>query len=147
MEKAQDHTVIALERGEQFDQCELGAIQLPVAREYATVFVAVAVAEHDLLLGTTAFHHREHARQRIEPAHDRSGFAEICNGLEQGHDDEVAAGVRIERPTQQADFFLQQQHLEQIAHSLGVADDAMADDIAPEDRERFFRGFEDLEFA
>jgi hypothetical protein len=37
--------------------------------------------------------------------------------------------VGVERAPHQAHFFLQQQHFEQIAHSLGVADDVVANGI------------------
>ncbi|MPM92987.1 hypothetical protein SDC9_140123 [bioreactor metagenome] len=49
----------------QRHQRNLGAIQLPTAGEDAAVLVAVAVAQHDVLLGTAAAHQRRVAGQRI----------------------------------------------------------------------------------
>ena len=52
VEQAQRDAVLRARSGvEQLDQRDLGAVQLPVAGEEAAVLVAVAVAEHDVLLG------------------------------------------------------------------------------------------------
>jgi hypothetical protein len=45
-------------------------------------------------------------------------------------------------PLQQAAFLLQQQHLQQVAHLLGVADDVVADGVAAVAFERVGRGLE-----
>ena len=75
---------------EQRHQRDPGAVQLPVAGEDAAVLVAVAVAEHDVLLGARALHQRPDAGQGIEVAHDRRRVAQVVDGLEQRHHDQVA---------------------------------------------------------
>ena len=62
VEQAQRDAVLVAQLGEQRDQRDLGAVQLPVAGEAAAVLVAVAVAEHDVLLGAGALHHRRRCR-------------------------------------------------------------------------------------
>jgi len=126
VEHAQLDAVAGGQFVEQFHQRDLGAVQLPVAGEDAAILVAVAVAQHDVLLATTALHQRSHAGQGIELAHDGRGMRQVFDGLEQGHHDEVVFRLGIERAVHQAHFFLQQQHFQQIAHRFGVADDVVA---------------------
>jgi len=63
--------------------------------------------------------------------HDRRGVAQILDGLEQRHDDQIrrydADVARIERAVHHAAFLLQQQHFQKIADGLRMADDVMAD--------------------
>ena len=92
------------------------------------------------------------ARQVVEGAHDRLGRAQVLDRLEQRHDDEVELGARAlspraERAAHQAAFLLQQQHFEQVAHRLGVADDVVADGLGAEGRAQLARRLEDREFA
>ncbi len=138
------------ERLEERHERRLRAIQLPVAREEAAVLVAVAVAEHHVLLReraeAAAEDHGEHARQRVERPHDRLGLPEIADRLEERHHDEVRGG-RVERSVAQrapeeAALLLEQQHLEQIAHVLGVRDDVVADRVAAVAAEGHTRRFE-----
>jgi hypothetical protein len=56
VEQAQRDAVVAPQAGEQIDQVDLGAIQLPGAGEAAAVLVAVAVGQHDVLLGARSLH-------------------------------------------------------------------------------------------
>ena len=117
---------------EQQDQRDFGAVQLPVAGEDAAVLVAVAVAEHDLLLGARAPHQIRDSGQGVELAHDRRRVAQVADGFEQWHDDQVRRGFCIERSGQQSDFLLQQHHFEQVADGLGVADDVVTDGLRAE---------------
>ena len=117
---------------EQVHQRDLGAVQLPVAGEDAAVLVAVAVAQHDVLLGAGALHQLRDAGQGVELAHDGRGVAQVVDGLEQRHDDQVGHRLVVQRAVQQAHFLLQQQHFQQVAHRLGVADDVVADRLRAE---------------
>jgi hypothetical protein len=63
----------------------------------------------------------------VELAHDGRGIAQVLDGLEQRHHDQVVAWPGVQRAAHQADFLLQQQHLQQVAHGFGVADDVVAD--------------------
>jgi hypothetical protein len=132
---------------EQLDQRDLGAVQLPVAREAAAVLVAVAVAEHDVLLAAGALHHRGDARQRVEVAHDRCGVAQVADGLEQRHDDQVGLGMSSSVAAQQPRFLQQQQHLQQVAHVFGVRDDVVAQCLAAVALQHHERGLEDRDLA
>jgi hypothetical protein len=53
--------MLLVDRVEQLRQRNLGAVQLPVAGEYAAVLVAVGVAQHDvlfaILVGAAPLHH------------------------------------------------------------------------------------------
>jgi len=89
-------------------QRNLGPVQLPVAGEDAAVFVAVGVAQHDVLLGAAALHQRGNAGQGVKLAHDGCGIAQVFDGLEQRHHDQVVGCMRVQRATQQPDFLLQQ---------------------------------------
>ncbi|KWT90182.1 hypothetical protein APY03_3276 [Variovorax sp. WDL1] len=161
---------------EQRHERGAGAVELPVAGEDAAVLVAVAVAQHHILLGARACHQGLDAGQGVEGTHDGRGIAQVLDGLEQRHDDQVAGGVAersavppraSERPlggtrgrasagrwgaiaqgaAQQADLLLQQQRLEQVAHRLGVADDVVADRRRAVARAGTSRGREDRELA
>ena len=104
---------------EEFDEGNLGAVQLPVAGEDAAILVAVAIAQHDVLLTTAALHQcRCHAGQGIELAHDGRGVAQVFDGFKQRHHDEVVLRFGIERAVHQAHFLLQQQH---FSRSLTVS--------------------------
>ena len=100
-------------------QRDLGAVELPVAREAAAVLVAVAVADHHVLLGARALHHRGDAGQRVVLAHDRPRALRrspmVSNS---GDDDQVGRwrAVVVERAAHQPALLEQQQHLEQVAH-------------------------------
>ena len=64
------------------------------------------------------------------------GRAQVADGLEQRHDDEVELGAgalaaRQGAPHQPA-LLLQDEHLQEIAHALGVADDVVADGLGAE---------------
>ena len=132
---------------EEFDEGNLGAVQLPVAGEDAAVLVAVAVAQHDVLLATTALHQCRHAGQRIELAHDGRGVAQVFNGFKQRHHDEVVLRFGIERAVHQAHFLLQQQHFEQIAHRFGVADDVVANGLVAKPLTHHPGGFKNGQLA
>jgi hypothetical protein len=56
----------------------------------------------------------------------RSARAQVADGLEQRHDDQLVACGVVQRAVHQPAFLEQQQHLEQVAHVLGVADDVVA---------------------
>jgi len=156
MEQAQPNAVLGLQHVEQAHQRDLGAIQLPVAGEEATVLVAVAVAEHDLLLAAAARRQAGDAGQREVLAHDRFGVSQVANRLEQRHDDQLAArsgpwrgdGVAgVQRAVQQAHLLEQQQHFQQVAHVLGVRDDAVADRGIAVAAAALEGGLEDGQFA
>ena len=106
MEHAQPDRMAAAEFVKHLDQRDLGAVQLPVAGEDAAVFVAVRVAQHDVLLAATALHQRGHAGQCIEVAHDGPGVAQVFNGFKQRHHDQVAHRVGVQSAAQQTHFFL-----------------------------------------
>ena len=130
----------------QLYQRNLGTVQLPVAGEDAAVFVAVRVAQHDVLLATAALHQRGNAGQGIKLPHDGCGVAQVFNGFKQRHHNQIAygdqwvgrsrcnmpSGVAAQHAAHQAHFFLQQQHFQQIAHGLGVADDVVANGVCAE---------------
>ncbi|MNV30605.1 hypothetical protein D3C71_1218820 [compost metagenome] len=147
MEHAQLDAVAGGEFVEEFDKGDFSAVQLPVAGEDAAVFVAVAVAEHDVLLATAALHQRRHAGQCIELAHDGRGVAQVFDGFEQRHHDEVVLGLGVQGSIHQAHFLLQQQHFEQVAHRFGVADDVVADGFVAEALAHDAGGFEDGQLA
>ena len=136
---------------EQFHQRDFGAVQLPVAGEDAAVLVAVAVAEHDVLLAILqicrALHHPGDAWQAIELAHDGRRVAQVLNRLEQRHDDQVSSGFVVQRALHQTGFLLQQQHFEQVAHGPGVADDVVPDRLRAVLLPHAPGGLEDREFA
>ncbi len=110
---------------EQLDQCNFCAVEFPVAGKDAAVLVAVRIAQHDVLLGATALYELGNAGQGIELAHDGCGISQVFNGLEQGDHYEVVGGMVVQRAVHQADFLLQQQHFQQVAHGFGVADDVV----------------------
>ena len=147
VEQAQGQAVFALQRLEQLDQRVLGAVQLPVAGEEAAVLVAVAVAEHDVLLGAAAHDHRQHARLLVELAHDARRIAQVLDGFEQRHDDQVVVGCIVQRAAHQPALLLQQQHLEQVAGVLGVADDVVAQRLGAVALAHLDGGLEDRQFA
>ena len=138
---------------EQRHQRTSGAVQLPVAGEDAAVLVAVAVAEHHVLQRTRALHQGSDAGQRIEGTHDRRGIAQVVDGLEQRHHDQVADGIAgcvadtIQGAAQQADFFLQQQRFQQVAYRFGVADDVVTNRGSAEARTRGTGSGKDRQFA
>ena len=80
----------------QLDQCNLSAVQLPVAGENTAVLVAVRVAQHDVLFATTALDLLRHARQGVELAHDGCGVAQVFDGFKKGHDNQIMAGRFIQ---------------------------------------------------
>ena len=91
------------------------------------------------------------AGQRIKVAHDRRGIAQIANRLEEWNDDKIGCDdlriLRSERAAHHAAFFLQQQHFEQIAHRLGVADDIVTNRFRAEVFAQTSRGLENRQFA
>ena len=124
---AQLDLVLGIQHIKQFDKRDFCAVQLPVARKDAAVFVGVRVPQHDVLFGAAAFHKLCNAGQGIEVAHDGRGIAQVFNRFEQWHDDQVGRGLRVQCASHQSDFLLQQQHFQQIAHGFCVADDVVAD--------------------
>ena len=112
-----------------FHQRDFGAVELPVAGEDAAVFIAVRVAQHDVLLAPAALHQRGHALQCVKRAHDGRGIAQVFDGFKQRHHDQIAHRVQVQGAAQQAGLFLQQQNFQQIAHAFGVADDVVADGL------------------
>jgi hypothetical protein len=89
---------------QQIDQRNLGPVQLPVAGEDAAVLVAVAVAQHDVLLAAAFPDQLGNAGQLVEAAHDGRGIAQVLDGLEQRHHDQVALRTVLQRAAQQAHF-------------------------------------------
>ena len=147
MEHAQLNTVVIGQVVKQVNQRDLGAVQLPVAGEDATIFVAVAIAQHDVLLATAFLDHLGNAGQLVVAAHDGLGIAQVFNGFKQGHHDQVANRPILQRAAHQAHFFLQQQHFQQIAHRFGVADDAVANGFAALQLAQAVGGLENAQFA
>ena len=115
---------------EQRGQRHFHPVERPVAHQDAAVLVAVGIAQHHLLRAAAGAQHVGHAGQGQELAHDGLGAPQVGNGLEQRHHHQPGArrlgGALGQRALQQADLLLQQQHLEQVAHLLGVADDGVA---------------------
>ena len=77
--------------------------------------------------------------------------AQVLDRFEQRHHDEIDAGMLCilgrERPVQQACFFLQEQHFEQVADRLGMADDVVTDGIGSELLSQGARRLEHCQFA
>lgn len=142
VEEAQRQRADLAQLVEQLDQRDLGAVELPGRGEHAAVLVAVGVAEHDVLFAAAAVHQAADAGQRIELAHDLGRDAQVADGLEQRHDDQVAGGVAVQRAAQQPGLLQQQGHFQQVADRLGVADDVVAQRLAAEAGQRFARGLE-----
>ena len=119
-----------------------------MAGEEAAVLVAVAVAEHDVLLCPAALQQRQDAGQAAIGAHDWLGLVQVANRLEQWHHDQVGdGGVVVQRAAQQPALLLQQQQLQQIADRLGVADDAVAQRLPAVAGQQFGGGLEDRQLA
>ena len=131
----------------RFRQGGFRAVQLPVAGENATVFVAVGVTQHDVLLATTGRHHVQNATKRIKRLHDRRRIAQIRDGFEQGYDDQVILRALTQDAAHQAGFFLKQQNFKQIAHGFGMADDVVANAGRAKPRHDLPGGFENCQFA
>jgi hypothetical protein len=73
-------------------------------------------------------------------------MAQVGDGLEQRRDDEVDRGVLLQQAVQQAGLLLQQQHLQQVGHVLGVRDDVVADGVAAVAAAALGGGVEDGQF-
>ena len=99
------------------------------------------------MLRAAALHQVCDAGQGVEGAHDGRGVAQVFNGLEQRHHNQVAYRVGVQRAAQQAGFFLQQQYFQQIAHAFGVADDVVADGFVAETLAHVTRHFKNRQFA
>ena len=139
--------MLRAQRIENAHQFGLGAIQLPVAGKKTAVLVAVAVAQHDVLLGPRAHHHVQHTRQRVEVAHDAGRVPQIANGFKERHHDQIALRACIEFTAHQAGFFLQHQQFEQVAHVFGVRDDVVTQGGPTISAQHVARQIEDGEFA
>ncbi len=91
------------------------------------------------------------ARQRVELAHDQRRVAQVADRLEQRHDDQridrAPVAFHVERAAHEADFLLQQQHLEQVAHVFGVRNDVVAQRAAAITLQHLDRALEDAELA
>ncbi|MNT10652.1 hypothetical protein D3C72_1454940 [compost metagenome] len=106
-------------------------VQFPVRREEAAILVRVGIAEHDFLqlslLGDQLFYQG----QGHDLAHDAGRALQVGYRLEQGDDHQLARAVavasRFPVGAQQARFFLQQQHFQQVGHGFRVRDDVVAD--------------------
>ena len=105
-------------------QVERRAVQLPVRGDVTAVLVAVGVSEHDFLQVAAAGDQRAVGRQAQQPVHHRARAPQVVDGLEERRDVEVQGwligGPRPQQPR------LAQQHgrFEDIAHRVGVRDDA-----------------------
>jgi hypothetical protein len=95
------------------------------------------------LLATRALHQCGHAGQGIKVAHDGRGVAQVFDGLEQRHHDQVVVRLCVQCAAHQAHFLLQQQHFEQVAHGFGVADDVVADRLLAKGVQHALGGFKD----
>ena len=147
VKQAQRDAVLRAQRAKQRHQSQLGVVELPVAGKETAILVAVAVAQHDFLLAAAAQHQLGDAGQGVELAHDGGGQAQVTNGFKQRHDDQRAAGIGVQRADHQAAFFEQQQQLQQVAHRLGVADDAVAQRLAAVARQHLAGGLEHVQLA
>ncbi len=76
-----------------------------------------------------------------------AALRKVFDGLEQGHHDQVARRVFVEQAVHQAALFLQQHHLQQVAHRFGVADDGVANGLGAEAFAPAAGGVEDGQFA
>ena len=83
MKQTQGDAVFFFEMLEHIDQCQFSLVERPVAGEDATVFVAVRIAQHDVLLAAAALHHGGDAGQGVIAAHDVRGLLQIFYGLKQ----------------------------------------------------------------
>ena len=105
-------------------QDALRVIEIPVRRQIAAVFAAVAVADHDLLAqGAFAGARRQVFAIGIvgeEPRHDLGRAIQVVDGLEKRHDVDILVD---------ADFAGEKQHRQHIA-GLGrhAGDDGVDDD-------------------
>ena len=147
MKQPQLHAPGLAQGQEQLGQCDFGPIELPVAGEGAAVLVAVAVTQHDVLLGARALHHRTDAGQRIESPHDELCALQVANGFKQRDHDQLARGIVCECALQQPRFLEQQQHFQQVTHVFGVRDDVVPDRMGPEPLQHLQGHLEDVEFA
>ena len=147
MEQSELDLVCFGELVKQLDQHNLGAVKLPVAGENATVLVAVGVTQHDLLLAAAARYQLGNAGQGVKLAHDGRGMAQVFNRLKQRHNNQVVACLTVQRALHQPHFLLQQQHLQQVAHRLGVTDDVVAYGLPAKALARCACGFKDGQLA
>ena len=126
MEQTQSDAVLFFQLFEHIHQGQFGLVERPVAGENAAVFVAVRVTQHDVLLAAAAFHHGRDARQGVVAAHDVGRLLQVFDGFKQGRHNQLGLSPAVQTALQQAGFFLQHQHFQQITHALGVADDGVA---------------------
>ena len=64
-----------------------GLIELPVAGEKSAIFIAVGVAQHDVLLAPRSPHQVTDARKIIESLHDGCCKAQVFNRFKKRHND------------------------------------------------------------
>ena len=84
----------------------------------------------------------------MEIAHDRRCAAQIADRLEQRDDKQRRRRARVaEHAAHQRAFLLQEQHLEQVADRLGVADNVVADTVRAEQGAQITRGVEHRKLA
>ena len=126
MEQTQSDAVLFFQLFEHIHQGQLGLVKRPVAGENTAVFVAVRIAQHDVLLAAAAFHHGRDARQGVVATHDVGRLLQVFDGFKQGRHDERCQRFIVQTAVQQASLFLQHQHFQQITHALCVADDGVA---------------------
>ena len=109
-------------RRENFAQANFCAIQAPGRSEVAAIFVAVRIAQHNLLRGRGGLLLEQgFDKRQIEPLrHDgRRGF-KIADGFkERNHVHRQVLGRH------QARFFEEQQHFKQVRHRLAMGDDVI----------------------
>ena len=129
MKQTQSDAVFFFQGLEHTHQGQLGLVKRPVAGEDAAVFVAVRVPQHDVLFAAAAFHHGRNAWQGVIVAHDVRRLLQVFNRFKQGRDNQFSRDLVVQGAVQQACFFLQHQHFQQIAHAFGVADDGVANGV------------------
>ena len=130
MEHAQLDVVTVGQPLKILNQCNLCPVKLPVACKDAAIFVAVGVAQHDVLLGTRALDQIGDARQCIELTHDACRVAQVFDRFKQRNHDQVDSGVVIQCAAHQANFFLKQQDFQQVTDCFGVADDVVTNGLS-----------------
>ncbi len=123
MEKPQGN---ALDVFEQFHQIGRGLVKLPVAGEKSAVFVAVGIAQHNVLLTTRVTHQFGNAGQLVKRLHDRGSATQVFNRFKKRHHNQACLAILGQGAVKQPGFFLNHQHFKQITHAFSVADNCMS---------------------
>ena len=133
--------LVFLEHGHQLD---LGLVQFPAGGEETAVLVAVRVTEHDFLLVRARRQQATVERQAEGARHDGGTGAQVVDRFKQGDDVDVDFTAVL---AQQAHFFQQQGHFEQVRDAGCLGDDAVRHRFAAVLDVGCAHGAEDVEFG